>query len=224
MLRVIAVTGLLIAATPGVARGVVWRWPVDGRVVGLFSLSPDAPYAAGQHRGITIAAPPGAPVLSACAGRVAFAGPVGHAGPTVSVVCGALRATYQGLATITTSRGDFVRVGAGLARLAGAGRLKLGARVQATGAYIDPATLLARSRPPLGPAPVARRVPRRSPPVPVAAPPHRFPVATRIDTPARAPLPAWLGAALAALAVPVGALHRARGRVDRRRRAAAAAR
>ena len=55
VLRVIVITGLLLAATPGVARGAAWHWPVRGRVVGSLSSSPDVPFAAGRHCGIAIA-------------------------------------------------------------------------------------------------------------------------------------------------------------------------
>ena len=40
-----------------------WTWPAEGPILRPFSLAED-PYAAGQHRGIDIAAPVGAEVRS----------------------------------------------------------------------------------------------------------------------------------------------------------------
>src|SRR3954452_29897 len=135
----------LVALAPGGARGrSSWSWPVRGRVVGSFSLSAADPYASGQHRGIAIAAAPGSAVRSACSGRVAFAGSVGRAGPTLSVDCGALRATYQGLAGIAVRRDQDVRAGDAVATLGAHGVLRLGAR--AGRQYEDPAALLRSSR------------------------------------------------------------------------------
>ena len=45
----------------------------------------DDPYAAGQHRGIDIAAATGTPVVAASAGEVRFAGTAGSSGLTVSI-------------------------------------------------------------------------------------------------------------------------------------------
>lgn len=222
MLRVIALAVLLTALAPGVARGAPWRWPVRGQVVGSYSMSPDAPYAAGQRRGIAIAAPPGTAVVSVCAGRVAFAGSVGRAGPTVSVQCGSLRATYQGLAAIEEEEGAIVLPGQTIARLGTDGVLRLGARV-ARNHYVDPATLFAAERPPLGPAPRApRRRTRRRPPQPTLplAAPDRQPQPTPAGAPASpqpAPLLAWLGLALLATAAPIGALRRRSRRAATRR-------
>src|SRR3954453_9803213 len=81
------------------ARGAGWVWPVDGRVIGRFHLRWSA-YVAGSNRGIDIGAPLGTPVVSACSGRVAFAGWIGTSGRTVSVVCGGLTATYVNLGSV----------------------------------------------------------------------------------------------------------------------------
>ena len=67
------VGGLAACATSAVARG--WVRPVDGDVLRAFAVGADR-YAAGQHRGVDLAAPPGAPVRAACGGRVSFAGRV----------------------------------------------------------------------------------------------------------------------------------------------------
>jgi len=206
MLRAVALAVALVAFAPGVARGSSWSWPVHGRVVGGFSFSAADPYAPGRRRGIAIAAAPGAPVLAACAGRVAFAGSVGRSGPTVSVQCGALRATYEGLARIRVARGATVAAGAPLAVLGAAGVLRLGARLGEE-RYADPAGLL-RSAPPLGPPPPARTV--RRPALPPALPVVRRPLPAPI--PGRAPLLAWLGLALLGAAAPISTLYRRRAR------------
>jgi hypothetical protein len=207
MLRVTALAMALVALAPGVARGSSWGWPVRGRIVSGFSYSAADPYARGRHRGLAIAAAPGVPVLAACAGRVAFAGSVGRAGPTVSVWCGGLRATYQGLATIAVRAGEPVSAADPLGRLGAAGVLHLGARVGA-GRYVDPARLLraAPPLPPLGPAPLPQRV--RHPERPLAPPRLVRPPAV----PARAPALAWLGLALLGASAPISALYRRRAK------------
>jgi murein DD-endopeptidase MepM/ murein hydrolase activator NlpD len=63
-----------------VAHREKWSWPVPApiRVVSPFR-APPTPYAAG-HRGIDIAAGPGAPVVAPADGVVSFAGPVAGRG------------------------------------------------------------------------------------------------------------------------------------------------
>src|SRR5687768_9858596 len=61
-----------------------WIWPVRGEVVTTYRNGAD-PYAAGQHRGIDIAADPGEPVVAAVGGVVRFAGTAGSSGLTVAV-------------------------------------------------------------------------------------------------------------------------------------------
>lgn len=208
MLRAIAL-GLLIATlAPTPAHGAGWRWPVQGQVVTRFSATAAHPFAAGRHRGIAIAATPGAIVRAACQGRVAFAGSVGPAGPTLSVRCGTLRATYQGLGRVLVHRGQEVKPRAAVALAASDGLVHLGARIE-SGApglrrYVDPLTLLAADRlpRPLGPAPRPRltgprpgsrrrAVPRWRAPRPAertrAAAPHPSPVP--VPPPAAAPSP-----------------------------------
>ncbi|MCW2989984.1 MAG: hypothetical protein JWM73_578 [Solirubrobacterales bacterium] len=218
VLRAIAISVLLLGLVPGVARGA-WLRPVPGPVVRAFSFSPAERFAARRHRGIVLAARPGAPVRAACPGVVAFAGSVGRAGPTISVRCGPLRATYQGLAEIDIEEGQTVGAGATIAHVGRAGGLRLGAR-RGPAAYVDPATLFADRRLPLGPAPRTPRAPRWPSPDPPPSPPLR-PASPR---PARTPLLAWLGLGLLAGATPVGALARRRSRRRRSVRGAAATR
>jgi hypothetical protein len=199
---------------PRGAAGAGWRWPLRGSVVGAFHLSPRAPFARGQRRGIDVSAPPGAVVRAACAGRVSFAGPVPRRGMVVSVRCGALTATYLGLGRLAVRAGSRLAAGQGLGTLGPAGRLRLGARRAGDRrGYLDPLTLLADDRPApprLGPAPA----PLRLRPARPAAQPHAF---ARVSASAarRLPWPAYPALALVASALPVGGLVRRR----RRRRA-----
>jgi hypothetical protein len=210
-------------AVPAQAGG--WRWPVRGPLVGRFLYGPD-PFAAGQRRGIEIAAPAGTPVLSSCAGRVTFAGAPPRAGRTVSVVCGGRVATYLHLAAIAVRAGARVSQGGRLGAVGTTGlppgaspRLYFGVRRRGRRlAYIDPLTLLGdhAARPPVG-LPLGR-APRGAPLVP------RAPLTVRrwrvpgSAVRAGVPLTAWIGLALAAVAVPGLGL----GWRRRRRRARAA--
>jgi hypothetical protein len=213
-------TGAASGAGAGApSEGGGWRWPLRGAVVGRFRLTPRAPFAAGQRRGIDIAAPPGSAVRAACRGVVSFAGPLPRAGRAISVRCGALVATYLHLADVAVGPGARVGRGQRLGILGPAGRLRLGARRAADRrGYLDPLTLLrdpsSKSPPLLGPAPRARS--RR--PAPVAQP--HVPLTHRPATPRSAPVvrrlpwPAYPALALVATALPVGGLvhHRRRDR------------
>jgi len=177
-------------ALPAAARAGDWRRPVDGRVLRAFALAAD-PYARGQHRGVDLVAPPGTRVRSACAGRVSFAGSVALRGRTLSVRCGALVATYQGLAAIGVRRGERVARGTPLGAV-GRSRdprnrrphLHLGVRELASGRYVDPLTLMGDPRPTLPVLPPARG-PRLTPPV--RAP--RAPVPRFVPLPRLEPMP-----------------------------------
>ena len=159
-----------------------------------FPVGPN-PNARGQHRAADLAARPGSRVRSACAGQVVFAGRVPRAGRTVSVRCGPLVATYQQLATVAVRRGQRVLAGATLGtvgrsadRHEGRPHLHLGARVAASGRYVDPLSLLGGTlrAPPLMPA---QRI--RPPAPPARAPRSRVRVRVRVRDPrgrVRAPL------------------------------------
>jgi len=161
-----------------------WRWPLRGSVVGSFRVTPAAPYARGQRRGIEVAAASGSTVRAACPGRVTFAGPVPRYGLAVSVRCGALVATYLRLGHLSARRGARVRVGAPLGTLGPAGLLRLGARRAADRhGYVDPLSLL---RDPRTAAPRVLAAPRRfRPPVPHPAAPRVLAALRRL----RAPVP-----------------------------------
>jgi len=206
---------LAAAAAAPAARAAGWVAPVDGPVVGRFQGGPD-PFAPGQRRGVDLAAAPGAPARAPCGGRVTFAGRLpGRAGVTIR--CGPLVATVLGLARLDVARGERVARGRRLGVVGAGGRVRLGARRAGDRfGYRDPLALLAARR--------AARGPRAAPPPagasrrpPARAGPARAPVAVRRAPPARAPLLAWVGAGLVALALPAGAVGaRARARARRR--------
>jgi murein DD-endopeptidase MepM/ murein hydrolase activator NlpD len=215
------------AASPAPDR---WRWPVFPReVLRGFRYAPRHPFAAAQRRGIDLAAAPGAPVRSACGGRVTFAGPVpGGRGLGVTVRCGALVATHLGLGRVAVRRGDRVAAGRRLGVVGPAGRLRLGARRGAERfAYVDPLGLLGDSAPPadpgVPPAPLGRapRAPRVPAPLRPAPRPRPRPVADARDG-AAIPSAAWVGLVVLAAGVPLGGLAR-RSRRRRARQVVAAA-
>ncbi|MFC7327871.1 murein hydrolase activator EnvC family protein [Marinactinospora rubrisoli] len=120
-LVVLVLSLLLPCAHPAaaLARTEAWGWPLAGeappQVVRAFA-PPPRPWLAG-HRGVDLAAPPGAEVRAAGAGRVAFAGSVAGT-PVITVAHGALRTTYLPVQP-AVRRGDRVGVGDVLGTLAG---------------------------------------------------------------------------------------------------------
>jgi hypothetical protein len=139
--------------------------------VGSFRITPVAPFARAQRRGIDVAAASGSTVRAACPGRVTFAGAVPRFGLAVSVRCGALVATYLRLGHLSARRGARVRVGAPLGTLGPAGLLRLGARrASDRRGYLDPLSLL---RDPRATAPRVLAAPRRQRPRSLAPHPAR---------------------------------------------------
>ena len=209
---------LFAASAPASA---AWRLPVEGPVVGGFSVGAD-PFAAGQRRGVDLAAVPGSRVVAPCAGRVAFAGPVPRFGLGVSLRCGTLTATVLGLAGGRPRAGAAVRRGEPIGRVGPSGRVRLGARVtRERFGYRDPLSLLGADptarRPLVGPRGAARRAaPPAGPRAPASAPAAAA-APTPVAAPARSSAPsalAWIGLALIACALPGGAIawrrHRSR--------------
>ncbi|MGY1812173.1 M23 family metallopeptidase [Blastococcus sp. SYSU D00820] len=104
------------AAAPSAAAPVaaLWTSPLPGAPVTRPFEAPPSPYAAG-HRGVDLAASPGAPVRAAGAGVVAFAGMVAGR-PVVSIDhADGLRTTYEPVtpsvgAGRTVARGDPIGV------------------------------------------------------------------------------------------------------------------
>jgi hypothetical protein len=212
--------GAAAAAIPG-ASPAAWRWPAPGELVRRFSYSRAHAFAAGAHRGIDLAAVPGARVGAACGGRVTFAGWVPSGGRGVSVRCGTLVATHIGLGRVAVRRGAVVLPGSRLGEVGAEGRLRLGARRAADRfGYVDPLALL-RDAPPGGPVPAAPlgRAPR-APGAPAVPAPARAPVRVAPVTrqpvepvpstaPAGIPGAAWAGLVLLAAGLPIGGLvHR----------------
>jgi len=193
------------------ATGARWRMPVAGaEVAGRFAYDRGRPFRAGQRRGIDLVARPGAPVRSACAGRVTHAGPVPWGGRGVTVRCGALVATHLGLGSLAVRRGASVAAGQRLGTVPAAGRVRLGARVAAERwGWVDPLGLVdaPREPPPLVPAVRIPRAPHA--PRPVRAPrpgPAARPVRTG-PVPTSGPVPltvlAWSGVGLLAIGLGV---------------------
>jgi hypothetical protein len=203
---------VLVLAEPAQA---AWRWPLRGEVQRGFAVRAGAPFAAGQHRGIDVAAAPGSAVRSACAGRVRFAGRVARSGGVVSVRCGGLVATYLELGSVAVRRGAAVRAGARIGAVGAEAHLHLGARDALTARYVDPLTLLRAvgAHPSLGPAPDVAP-PRRRTPAPVAPPPA---ASEPSRAPGGVPVLVWAGLALVAAGLPLGGLlarHRSRQRTS----------
>jgi murein DD-endopeptidase MepM/ murein hydrolase activator NlpD len=90
-----------------------YRWPLDGQpqVVRRFDL-PDTPYGRG-HRGVDLAAAPGATVRSAGTGVVAYAGSVAGRGVVSVDHANGLRTTYEPV-TPRVRAGQVVTAGAPL--------------------------------------------------------------------------------------------------------------
>ena len=141
------VIGYLVGASPALA----WTWPVDGPVLQHFAIGSD-PYAAGQHRGIDIGAPPGAVVAAPAGGVVSFAGTVPSGGPTITIKTqDGHAATLQHLGSFEVSKGTVVAEGQALGTVGpGEGsetpaHIHLGIRVASDpNGYLDPLTLLPR--------------------------------------------------------------------------------
>lgn len=156
----VAAVGLLVAS-PALA----WTWPVDGDVVRAYALGDD-PYAAGQHRGIDIAATAGALVRAPAAGTVTFAGFVPSGGRTLTIASNdGYAVTLQQLAEISVAKGQAIAedevvatVGESVDSTTPTAHVHLGVRTAAERhGYVDPLSLLPprRQAPPAAPAPAA---------------------------------------------------------------------
>ena len=185
--------------------------PVPGALERPFSYAGD-PFARGLHRGVDLAARPGAPVRAACSGRVTFAG------RAVAIRCGRYSVTHLPLRPAVRA-GQSVTAGAPIGTVAAAhghSGLHLGVRRASDRfGYVDPAPLLHEPPRHAPPAPLAapRRDARRlAPPPPHPAPLPSGPPGRPAPAPARprpraapatpegsspvAPWPAWAGLAL----------------------------
>src|SRR3954469_16159855 len=168
-MRPIAFTAALLSAllmsTSHAAAAGGWTWPVRGQVVSQFR-NGDDPYAAGQHRGVDLAAPVGTPVVAATAGTIVYAGVVGSSGLTVAerTADGRYELSYLHLSAASVRRGQAVGAGTPIGAVGVTGRrstaqphLHFGVREAADRhAYVDPLRFLG---PPPGESPSPRRVP-----------------------------------------------------------------
>ena len=199
VLVAVAVAVVALGAAPPAASAEGWVWPVEGRVLTLYSNDNARPYARGMHRGIDIAAEHRAGVVAARAGTVSHAGMVGSAGLTVAVrtADGRHVTSYLHLSAVAVKKGDAVAAGERIGAVGTTGRrsvaephLHFGVRLaEANDHYVDPLTVLPAPGP--GPAPAPAPVPA---PVPVRASPVTEPVpvavplrASPVRAPARAP-------------------------------------
>lgn len=100
------------APTPPPPAPVIGRsWPVGTRPAVLRGWEPPATVYARGHRGVDLAAPPGAQVRAVAAGRVSFAGRVAGRGVVSVHLTGTdLRTTYEPV-TASVRKGDEVQAG-----------------------------------------------------------------------------------------------------------------
>jgi hypothetical protein len=181
----IAFLAVLVAALmlpPSAAASAEWSWPVRGDVVTPYR-NGDDPYAAGQHRGIDIAAPAGTRVNAAVAGRVTYVGTAGSSGLTVGVRTSDDRydVSYLHLSAAGVHEGDAVEGGDAIGAVGTTGRrsvdqphLHFGVREAGQRqAYRDPLDFLPPVAPPAGrpePPPAIAAAPEPTPAPPAAAP------------------------------------------------------
>ena len=202
MRRVAFVVLLFLLAVPAAG---AWTWPVAGPVLAPFVFDPAHPYAGGQHRGVDIGGPDGAPVVAPAAGVVTFAGSVPASGKTVSILTGdALSVTLTHLGSVAVAKGASVGEGDTVGTVGPSGTpelsvpyVHLGIRTDADdNGYLDPLSFLPGVAPKAAPAPIAPPEPAPAPspaaapapaPAPVPAPPPAVeppPVTTGEEPPA----------------------------------------
>ncbi|MFJ9668559.1 murein hydrolase activator EnvC family protein [Streptomyces sp. NPDC101219] len=103
------------AAEPAGVPAVGRNWPVGGRPRVLRGWEPPATVYGRGHRGVDLAAAPGAPVRAVAAGRVSFAGRVAGKGVVSVELPGTgeppLRTTYEPVLA-SVAKGDSVAAGA----------------------------------------------------------------------------------------------------------------
>jgi hypothetical protein len=193
----ITLVAMLLPAVPARAN---WVWPVRGEVITPYR-NGDDPYAAGQHRGIDIAAEPGTAVVAAAGGEVRFAGTAGSSGLTVSIrtADGLYDTSYLHLSATAVHKGQRISAGeavgaVGTTGVRSAERPHLHFGVRDAGnehAYHDPLAFLP-------PTPAAPERPRPAPgpsptPVPLLPAPQGAPAPRgapgHAPAPRRAPAP-----------------------------------
>ena len=118
-----ALAFLVTLVFPGPAHAGGWTWPVGGEVITPYRNGHD-PYAAGQHRGIDIAAGVGELVVAAAPGTVTFVGVAGSSGLTVTVrtADGRFDTSYLHLRDAAIAAGEEVSSGDPLGTVGMSGR------------------------------------------------------------------------------------------------------
>ncbi len=163
---------LQLAATESArAESGSWPWPLLGEVVTQYKNGSD-PYAAGQHRGVDIAAPAGTPARAIVAGKVSYSGRLPDGGETITIRSAESDhlVSYLHLETRLVKRAETVTVGEQLGRVGATGRrssqqphLHLSVRIASTKSYVDPLGLLGpprvAERPAASPAPTKIEAP-----------------------------------------------------------------
>src|SRR3954468_18852684 len=182
------VLALCLLGAPPAHAAPGWVWPLRGEVVTPYRNGGD-PYAAGQHRGINIAGPVGAPVVAAAGGVVRFAGTVGSSGLTVGIrtADGRYDTSYLHLSSVSVREGDRLAAGERVGAVGTTGRrstarphLHFGVRdAGSRHGYHDPLELL--------PPPARPRPAPRGTPAPVGAPARPSPVPLRHGASVRLP-------------------------------------
>jgi len=193
----LTVAASLLVSSPRAGAAPGWTWPVEGEILTAYR-NGDDPYAAGQHRGIDIAARAGTSVGAAAAGTVRFAGVAGSSGLTVSVRTsdGSFDTSYLHLSAVAVREGDEVTAGQRLGSVGTSGRRSVDAShlhfgVRDAGSrhlYYDPLSYLPPV-PRVAPEPRGVPVPVTEP-VPVAPAPVRAPDPVRVPAGRRVRLPA----------------------------------
>jgi hypothetical protein len=192
----LAFAAILLALLTAAPARADWVWPVSGEVITPYR-NGDDPYAAGQHRGIDIAAGVGTTVVAAAGGEVRFAGTAGSSGLTVSIrtADGRFDTSYLHLSATAVRKGQVVAggdpvgsVGTSGVRSAEQPHLHFGVRDAGSNhGYHDPLAFL----PPPALAPERPRpAPAPSPtPEPLTPEPGRAPAARPKARPAPGPAP-----------------------------------
>jgi hypothetical protein len=192
MRRLVALLPVLVALQVGVSPALAWTWPVDGPVVRPFVFGDD-PYAAGQHRGIDIAAAAGAPVVAPVGGTVTFAGPVPGGARAVAIrTPDGYSVTLVELGATSVTRGAAVEEGAAVGVVGAGGdavtpesHVHLGVRSASDpNGYVDPLAFLPPRPAPPPPDEPAADEPEQEP---AAGPAARQPAAARPARGARTP-------------------------------------
>lgn len=123
------------------------RWPVNGSVISPFGVARDG--GARSHEGIDIAAPVGAQIVAAAAGRVFKAGQISStAGLGVEIDhSGALVTKYFHMSSVQARAGDYVAEGQTIGYVGKTGNAAntpshLHFEVWANGRAVDPLTVL----------------------------------------------------------------------------------